>query len=389
LPHVLLRSGANGIPAGGAFAPQLFSFAKSVNFTSREIPMWDDVAVLINGDYKTDPPMLYPATGGNGFAQALNALGDASQLTADACRIKPNELQEKSNLVPTPLPGCPGTQAVSETLWAAIKNKTSRSTCLYGTPLMSSNALVWTVFRSRLWAGGSDPELAYNGRMSDVNSDMWRVEAISRADQSVLFTVDLPGAPAPTGMSLTRTGDILVPLVDGRVVCIGNGVAVPSAATTATNTAPALQMEAFPTDFMEDYYHAWTPEDLDGMTLMKKGIASLNYKDSETNTLVCLRGYLNIPTTGAYTFSAKGRGTFNILDASERFIVGSVLAHAWGDNTRAIYLEKGLHPVSAFLWPVKDGKSLNVQWSGPDITRSDIPDSALSHPIELTPVTKP
>ena len=125
------------------------------------------------------------------------------------------------------------------------------------------------------------------------------------------------------------------------------------------------------------------------MTSMKKGIASLNYKDSDTNTLVCLRGYLKIPTTGAYTFTAKGRATFNILDASARFIVSSVLANAWGDNSRAIYLEKGLHPVSAFLWPVKDGKSLNIQWSGPDITKSDIPDSALSHRIEPTGATEP
>ena len=31
----------------------------------------------------------------------------------------------------------------------------------------------------------------------------------------------LPGRPLMNSLSLTRTGDILVPLIDGRVLCVG------------------------------------------------------------------------------------------------------------------------------------------------------------------------
>ena len=405
MSHVLLRSGPNGIPSGGAFAPQLFSFndkggSYHGTFTGREIPVWDDASVLVSGEERKEPPMFYPATGSNSLPQTLNALGDSIQVTADACRFKPTELLEKSNLVlpppattaapapaaratppPLTLTGCPGKQAVSDALWKTINDWSwnGRTTCLYGTPVMSGNALLWTVFRYR--QGGADPELAYNGRMSEVNSEQWRVLAVSRTDQSILFTVNLPGTPSPNGMSLTRNGEVLVPLVDGRVACIGKGVAQPLAAASVTKTVPALQMEEFPTDIMGGYYSKWTPEDLDGMTPVKKGVASLPYKESDPNTLVWLRGYLKIPTTGTYTFTAWGTGVFKILDASKRCIVSS--------DSAPILLEAGLHPISTILQPGKKGTSLTVQWSGPNITRANVPESALSHRDEPTTATQP
>jgi len=416
MSHVLLRSGPNGIPAGGAFAPQLFSLNDKGGsfhgtFTGREIPVWDGASVLVNGEERKEPPMLYPTTGSNSLSQTLNALGDSIQVTADACRFKPTGILDKSNLVlpppaPTPVPstpatgnatpaaspadratpppltlaGCPGKQAVSDELWKTIIDRNGRTTNLYGTPVMSSNALLWTVYKSR--QDGSDPELSYNGRMSEVNSEQWRVLAVSRADQSILFTVNLPGAPSPNGMSLTRNGDVIVPLTDGRVVCIGSGGAQPLAAATVTKTVPTLQMEAFPTDILSGYYSKWTPEDLDGMVPTKKGVASLPYKESDPTALVWLRGYVNIPTTGTYTFNAWGAGDFNILDASERYIVSR--------DSAPILLEAGLHPISAILQPGKNGTSLTVQWSGPNITpKSNVPDSALSHRDEPTTATQP
>ena len=130
------------------------------------------------------------------------------------------------------------------------------------------------------------------------------------------------------------------------------------------------------------------------MVPMKTGVASqLKYNDNATNTLVWLRGYVNIPATGTYTFFAKGGGNFTILDASERFIVSAVRT-----DSGPLYLEKGLHPVYAILHARKDeksdltwagnGESLNVQWTGPDIPLSDIPESALSHREELATATQ-
>jgi hypothetical protein len=47
------------------------------------------------------------------------------------------------------------------------------------------------------------------------------VYAVSRADRRLLWDTSLPAMPLLGGPSLTRAGDVLVPLVDGRVVCIG------------------------------------------------------------------------------------------------------------------------------------------------------------------------
>ncbi len=47
------------------------------------------------------------------------------------------------------------------------------------------------------------------------------VIAVDRADRSMPWDLKLPAQPVLGGLSLTRAGDVLVPLVDGRVVSIG------------------------------------------------------------------------------------------------------------------------------------------------------------------------
>jgi len=49
----------------------------------------------------------------------------------------------------------------------------------------------------------------------------WHVVAVSRTEQSVLWNVPLPSQPMLGGLALTRAGNVLVPLIDGRIVCIG------------------------------------------------------------------------------------------------------------------------------------------------------------------------
>jgi hypothetical protein len=49
----------------------------------------------------------------------------------------------------------------------------------------------------------------------------WNAYATRRNDRSILWEVKLPGMPVLGGLSLTRAGDVLVPLIDWRVLCIG------------------------------------------------------------------------------------------------------------------------------------------------------------------------
>jgi len=50
----------------------------------------------------------------------------------------------------------------------------------------------------------------------------WHVSAVNRADSSPLFEIAVPAQPFVGGLSMTPAGDVMVPLVDGRVVCIGS-----------------------------------------------------------------------------------------------------------------------------------------------------------------------
>ncbi|MCY2995983.1 MAG: hypothetical protein NTY19_50250 [Planctomycetota bacterium] len=55
-----------------------------------------------------------------------------------------------------------------------------------------------------------------SGRTGDFH-----VVAVNRTDRFLLWDVKLPAQPVFGGLSLTRAGDVLVPLVDGRIMCIG------------------------------------------------------------------------------------------------------------------------------------------------------------------------
>ena len=65
----------------------------------------------------------------------------------------------------------------------------------------------------------------------------WHVVAVGRTDAAVLWDIRLPAQPVCGGLSMTRAGDVLAPLVDGRVVCIGAPRDLPGIKTT-TEVAP-------------------------------------------------------------------------------------------------------------------------------------------------------
>jgi hypothetical protein len=67
------------------------------------------------------------------------------------------------------------------------------------TPLMAGNAVVF-----------------FSG-----DSGNWHIVAVGRSDAALLWDVRLPAQPVFGGLSMTRAGDVLAPLVDGRVVSIG------------------------------------------------------------------------------------------------------------------------------------------------------------------------
>lgn len=377
--HVLLRSGPDGIPAGAEQAPQLLAVnLKGIGGAwfnlNREIPVWDASEVLTRGNPASSggPPTLYRR-----FAETLNQAGDAQPIRA-AVRKKlvpgTDDLVRKVSLtVPADQQHC----VLPDALWNDIDK---RQTVPRGTMLLSGNAVVLTVHGT-----GSRVTDIGNGRLPNYGD--WRVIAIDRTDRTTLFDVLLPDAPAPSGMSLTRTGDVIVPLVDGRVICIGGGTAPrPLPAAHVAATAPGLRAGGYATDIPANQYHSWSAEDLAIMTPVQTRIAAelkFNAEPADDQRVVSLRGFLETPTTGNYRFhgkSAKGAGVrFTLLDRTGRFVENTFGFGEYGGQSVEVFLEKGKHPITAIVLQGSSGKDFNLQWEGPGIDRSDIPASALSH----------
>ena len=90
------------------------------------------------------------------------------------------------------------------------------------TPILAANAVVFV-----------------RGRTSDFH-----VVAVNRTDRFLLWDVKLPAQPVFGSLSLTRAGDVLVPLLDGRIVCIGTEKESPSTCQVGITTYPTRRASA-------------------------------------------------------------------------------------------------------------------------------------------------
>ena len=374
--NLALRSGPDGVPAGAKNAPSMLCFNLSRSFyVNREIPVWDDSEVLTRGNPATNGgmPTLF-----RGFTQALNAEGDAHPIKVDAHRRMVPGSDDLVRTVALDVPAEQQHAVLPDELMTEISH---RQLSLYGTMLLASNAVIVTVYGS----GGAVTDQMV-GRMP--NTGNWRVIAISRVDRTVLYDVMLPDAPAPSGMSLTRAGDVMVPLVDGRVLCIGGATEQqPLPALTAAATAPGLQMASYPTDVTCAQYQSWMPADLHIISPAQQSIATeVNCRNvAPEERVLFLQGFLEAPATGKYHFggrSAHGaQDRITIFDPSGRFVekVFSVGNGAAIPVTSCLPGE--LHPIAILAMPGVTGNALTLQWDGPGIPRGDIPATALSHLI--------
>jgi hypothetical protein len=380
--HVLLRCGPGGTPGDRTDQPpQILSLAKISgigivsNYVNREIPVWDDSEVLTHGDgvKQGSPPALY-----RGFAEALNKEGDAHPLNgADYGKytVSASEAKNAVHFVTLSVPNDQHRPVLPDKMGRDIE---SRRFQVYGTMLLAGNAVVLTGH------GASQVTDLKNGRMP--NTGDWQVIALNRKDRSILFEIMLPDAPAPSGMSLTRDGDALIPLVDGRLVCVGGGAEErPLPAVEETATAPGLSAKGYASDVESVQYHSWSSEDLAIMKPVRTWVATeLNLKaeKADDQRIVSLQGFVEAPETGKYRFhgkSAKGaRDHFELLDQTGHFVERAFPLSEWGGRSVEVFLAKGKHPICITIIQGSVGKELTMQWEGPGITKADVPAAALS-----------
>jgi outer membrane protein assembly factor BamB len=189
-----IRTNPEAVPNGSTGYPDVLTFVKDPYHTycGDAIPVWDEKETVLLG--MGPEPVLF-----SGFDGFLAACADANPLRASQIS---RGLQH----------------VINNPAWPADRQRSLKFKNCFA-PLLARNAVIF---------------LAYDG---------WRLMAVSRTDASLLWQVSLPAQPVSGGLSMTRGGSVLVPLLDGRLMCIGDereGVSLRPPAAAPANTAPGL-----------------------------------------------------------------------------------------------------------------------------------------------------
>jgi outer membrane protein assembly factor BamB len=375
---VVFRSGPDGLPSQGtgsinlASVPRLLRFTDAEGFTrvNRQIPVWDEREILLPGDFtKSDKsPILC-----RGLAEALNAEVDAHPWTEETLK-KARDWRPLFPFVrsfsPGVLPNDRRREVLPDTLAQAV---TQRKFGLSGMMVLASNAVVITGAWDNTWPG--------------TEWRNWRAIAVSRADRATLWEVRLPMEPAWSGMSVTRDGDVLIPLLDGRLVCIGGDAAErPLPAAAVADTQPGLMVRAYVSDAVPAGYRFWTPGDFAIMKPVQTRIlpeARIAEAKADDQTVLAMEGFLEAPETGNYRFSGQcgpgGNATFTLYDPTRQFKEGEFYISQYGGNSEDVFLGKGKHPIAILVLQGSSGKSFGLQWARDGAKPVEIPAEALSH----------
>ena len=90
-------------------------------------------------------------------------------------------------------------------------------------------------------------------------------------------------------------------------------------------------------------------------------------------------GYINIPTTGTYTFettSDDGSKLYIGQFDEANLLVNNDGLHGNVTVSNTIYLTAGVHPITVTFFEKSGGESLTVRWQGPGFAKQVIPNSA-------------
>jgi len=370
---LLLRCGPDGVPGADPNAKTITDASTIPHFVSlsdtsrigRQIPVWDDKETLLPGetDKKERRPLLC-----TDFAKLLDAADDAQPPDLDAL----NKLQYWQLDFDSAIHGVAASSFPADKCRPLLpdpvgKQINSRQHLLSGMMLLSSNAAVFTYAMSWGYPGTETHGL--------------RAVAVSRTDGSLLWQVTLPAPVGLCGISMTRGGDTLIPLMDGRIVCIGAAdKEIPVPAADPPNTQPGLFMRGFASDAGSGNYTFWTPGDF---AIMKPAgtavLAESQFKEEKPDgqTVAQVEGYLEVPETAKYVISVRApAGKFVLWDSSRQYMESEF---DLSGSSEELFLEKGKHPVSITVIQGTSGKSFSMQWKKDGGQPEDIPGAALSH----------
>jgi hypothetical protein len=344
-----LRADPDGPPQDAKGLPKLAVLNLSKAHNCGDLPVWDSSEVLLTGR----PPAWQTAPLGprlcRGFAQTLAA--DAAAHPFDVSKKDRSFSTVPVRRTDTEPPAGRSRLVLPEEWVKKYGNH-------FLSPILASNAVVF--------ASGSGPR------------GVWNVLAVNRNDQTFLWDVQLPAMPVLGGMSLTRAGDVLVPLLNGRLVCIGDQrEAIPRPAVRRSATQPGVIVQSYETDGAPTEL----PSKAEFARLKPTGTmvtAQVNLPNRRADNPYLLRiaGLLDVPTPGTYRFFLNSDKSYSrfLLDGETEFDCGW-----WGAQSGGIFLAKGKHPITIVYRHGEGGKTLRFEWDRMGLKRTEVPASALSH----------
>lgn len=129
-----------------------------------------------------------------------------------------------------------------------------------------------------------------------------------------------------------------------------------------------------------------TMPDFSTLTPVKTGNVdniTLGVRDRETNYAIKFSGYVNIPTTGNYTFyTASDDGSKLYINgfAESNLVVNNNYLQGTTERSGTITLAKGRYPIYVTFFQQGGGQTLSASFAGPGFAKRLMPDSAFGNP---------
>lgn len=148
-----------------------------------------------------------------------------------------------------------------------------------------------------------------------------------------------------------------------------------------TATTPGIEVAA--------YEGIWTyvPEFRDLAMVGSETVTDfdLTKRSRDENVGLLFSGMIDVPTSGAYTFSLKSDSGAQLF-LHDAHVIDDDYNHTGGERSASINLELGPHPFRLYYRHGTIGAhSLNLSWAGPGFTKQTVPTSALVHPTPPEP----
>jgi arylsulfatase A-like enzyme len=144
-------------------------------------------------------------------------------------------------------------------------------------------------------------------------------------------------------------------------------------AVDTLNPAPGVTWNAFNGDF------PWVP-DTSFLTSSQSGLTNLpSVSIAKTNDVICLTGYIKVPTSGNYTFSLL-TNSGALLRIHNCTVIDEDFGFKGGERSGSILLEAGMHPFKlTYKRKANTKDELKLEWSGEGFAKQTIPASVFFH----------